>query len=1047
MACTPFPALTVGGFDQSAQGVWANFNETKGDRSCAYVSGNLTVTGPNGSVNFSPPLGGFVKHKFFGTGNYLAVLTTDGAPGPGTRTVEIVDFVASTISSTQVIFVTADSTNPLPWLEPSPGVGSACLVGAPTPSGVAGLVIYRSDTGAVLCAGPSPYTPTGFVSGEVVAGGSVRIKDGTTIIAGPCPSPAGNLTVAPASQAFPTVKVGGCPQAPSTRQFTLRNSGTDCLTITAIGAAGPFSVTSQSTPFPATLNPGAQMTVTVTFAPIAVGTYSVNLAIARNPAVGASQIGCTGVAQAAVAAFSAPGLVDFGTVRVGTPVTRTVTITNSGDVPINLAVAGSSAGAFQWAGFNGPLDCGKSAPITVTFIPTATGQVSTMLTATGTPGGTHIVTLQGTGCIPQATIAVPPAPFPSFGNVRQGYREPRYITVHNTGNDTLSFNATISGPDAALFGLMRPSQSITDVVPPGMPRSYSVEPTFHCGGGAIGDGAEEVVVVFFANAAPPATANATLTIDGHNDPSAPASFTFALTASVIAGNVVDVAAVFDTSGSMADLAQGGVRKIDAAIAAGRLLVGLLPPDLTNRIVGARFATDATVFLPLDAVTGANQGAKVAAVADPPLTPIGSTAIAAGVMTGIAVITARPAPLPPLLTKAAIVLTDGMDNTAFKNPADNLYYSILGHPAYDPAHLGTLIPTHAFVPPSDTKVFAIGLGVGQDIDLSQLATLASGAGGHYLVVDPTQPGTTYQLEKLYTQIYMDLIDIAVIKDPRFTIDAGNKDVHEFDVLDGDVSATIVIYDIDGFRLPFWLETPAGEIVDASFVPAGFQLRAGYTETTRFLEFVMPWGDPARYAGRWRLVVANDGRLCRGAPALRSKNLGFMPGDCKQEKRPIDYGFAIGVGSNFRLDAYLTPAPVKVGDPIRLTAVPSEAGLPVTGCTITVDAVAPNGQSWNGLRLFDDGAHQDADPDDGEYARVFTTTAVAGSYTFTFHATGFTRDGKTVARETVRAKYVEGTVRPPDGNGGPGSDDCCRKLEKLLERQTRLLSQYRSAESIR
>lgn len=86
MACTPFPALTVGRFEISTQGVWNNADETKGNRSCAYASGTLTVTGPNGSTSFNPLLSGFVRHKFFGTGNYLAVLTTDGVqaspPGP-----------------------------------------------------------------------------------------------------------------------------------------------------------------------------------------------------------------------------------------------------------------------------------------------------------------------------------------------------------------------------------------------------------------------------------------------------------------------------------------------------------------------------------------------------------------------------------------------------------------------------------------------------------------------------------------------------------------------------------------------------------------------------------------------------------------------------------------------------------------------------------------------------------------------------------------------------------------------------------------------------
>ena len=70
--------------------------------------------------------------------------------------------------------------------------------------------------------------------------------------------------------------------------------------------------------------------------------------------------------------------------------------------------------------------------------------------------------------------------------------------------------------------------------------------------------------------------------------------------------------------------------------------------------------------------------------------------------------------------------------------------------------------------------------------------------------------------------------------------------------------------------------------------------------------------------------------------------------------MEYGYAIGVGSNFRLQAYLSGGSVKVGQPIRLTGVPTEAGLPVKGCTVTVDAVSPSGQTWTNIVLKDDGA---------------------------------------------------------------------------------------------
>ena len=138
--------------------------------------------------------------------------------------------------------------------------------------------------------------------------------------------------------------------------------------------------------------------------------------------------------------------------------------------------------------------------------------------------------------------------------------------------------------------------------------------------------------------------------------------------------------------------------------------------------------------------------------------------------------------------------------------------------------------------------------------------------------------------------------------------------------------------------------------------------------------------------------------------------------------------------------MTPGPVKVGDPILLTGVVSEAQVPVIGCTVTVQAVAPGGQSWT-LTLVDDGAHQDGGADDGEYAKAFTNTAVAGSYVFTFHATGYSHDKEPVTRETVLSKYVEGWVKePPPGGGRPGGgDECCERLVKLLEQQNRLLGQ--------
>ncbi|QMU58319.1 MAG: choice-of-anchor D domain-containing protein [Boseongicola sp.] len=1037
MACNPFPAPSFGLFIDNVQGIWASTDEAHGDRSCDYTGGTLVVSGPNGSMPFTAGGSQVVRHKFFGSNNYLAVLFLGTGIGPQTATVVIVDFVASSIT-TKIALMTSVPQNQIPWLQFSQGTGSACLIGAPGTINTAIGGIFRSDTGDLLCGGVVPFIPTLEISGEAIAG-ATQIKHGGTVIAGPCPNPSGQLNVTPSSRNFGTVKLGGCAQPAATEQFTLQNSGTDCLTINGIQDVAPYSVISTSTGMPAELEPGESMTATVLFDPAVTGIYNnVTLPVATvNNSGGDSELECDGRGEQAEADCSvSPGAVNFGHTPVGTIENAGFTVTNSGDVPISVTIAGAPPGAvFQWSGTNANLTCGQSVTVPVAFSPTAEGPVSANISVGVNPGSNKTVVLNGEGCIPNAVIQAPPAPFPAFGEVRRGYRMVKFIKVENTGDDTLVFTASISGADAALFGILQSTTSITDVV---ASRTFSVDPTQSCGSGPIGDGEVIVPVVFYADGAPPATANALLTINNHNDASAAASFDYTLSGDIIAGNVVDAVAVLDRSGSMDDAIPGGGTKMQAAIHAGRLLVNLMPPDIENRVAATSYSTNANTFLGIDEITAGNQGAKVNAInaGEPELVPDGWTAIAAGMMVGEKEFAVpRAGAMPAELVKAMIVLTDGLDNTAYLNPDDNRHYSILGGQARDPANTSNFIDTEPYAPPGDVDIYGIGLGTGENIDTMQLASISSAAGGYYGTVDPTSPDTLFQLMKFYTQIYMDLVDTSTIEDPKTTIQAGEKHAYEFDVLRGDVSGMVVVYDLDGLRVPFWLETPLGEIVDPSTIPADFALRAGATEASRFVEFQLPAKEPKRYAGRWKLIVQHDGRVCRGTPDAReTQRMGFLPEKCGDSKKPVDYGFAIGVGSNFRLQAYLSAGSVNVGDPITMTAVPTEAGLPVLGCTVTVDVRAPNGQEWTGITLSDGAVP------DGEYAGVFTPTAQAGSYTFKFRATGYSRDGEPVKREVVRAKYVQGAVRQPPATGNPGgsmSEECCKRIIKILEKNNALL----------
>jgi len=217
---------------------------------------------------------------------------------------------------------------------------------------------------------------------------------------------------------FGAVPVGGCATTPPTRQFTIANDGSDCLTVSAIGNNGPYSVTATSKPLPAVLGHNESMTVTVTFAPTVVGPYNLDLPVTTSPAIGDAVLPCRGSAVAASYAISiTPSTVAFGSWPVGSlhpPIN--ITVTNTGSRPQTVTSSGVSADGFNVAPVNIPLGCGQSTTISVAFTPPTEGFHEAFLQiGHQTGGGQTQVHLTGTGCLPNAIINAPaqvPSRFP-----------------------------------------------------------------------------------------------------------------------------------------------------------------------------------------------------------------------------------------------------------------------------------------------------------------------------------------------------------------------------------------------------------------------------------------------------------------------------------------------------------------------------------------------------------------------------------------------------------------------------------------------------------
>lgn len=916
---------------------------------------------------------------------------------------------------------------------------------------------FRSDTGAQLAAAGQVFNVVKARKAEItaIAPRTIRIYlEPPVQILDEKPLPAGILDVQETCLEFPDAVIGpgvNPALASTTASFHLRNIGNDRLCITAIQNVAPFALSPAPT-FPIQIDPGATVVLPARFSPTAVGNFGpTNLPVTiEAPGTGDTFLCAKGKARAPILKLAfTPSPLAFPEIVAGSTQSAPVNITNTGEAPVTLSVAASTgASPFSWNAIAATaLNPGAPAiSVPVTFAPPAnvesaySDQVHINSTATGSP---HTVNISGHACVPMGVVQWPPAPFPPHGQVERGFRAVRYVKVTNTGDGNVYLRARIvpadlpAPDDTALFGLAPASMSITTM---DLSRDFVINPTQFCGGGPTGPGFDFVAVNFFANAPADATPKRVKLIleelDSGGAPIPGSSRTFEVSATIITEIALDMVGVFDRSGSMSE-SSGSRNKAQAAVEAGRLLVQLLRPDVGDRISTVRFNTQADVMQPIVGVVSANPPPTQADIAASlntsasSIQPGGGTSIAAGIIRALEQIQTPNPAAPPNLKRAIVVLTDANDNTPYQDSGGN-YFTLNG------ANVGSSTSTKVSVP-ADVRVHGVGIGVGDNLNNFVLGQFSSDNHGSSLTVGDLTGEKYFQLEKFFLQVFMDSIDLAVITDPVFTINPGARHVHEFDMLRGDKSFIVVIFDKQGQRLPFRIESPAGEAIIPG-VPAGFQVRVGMTDTARFVEVRVPAGDPARYQGRWRVVIEHNGY---GLPNGGFSNTNLTHGGTAGTtgiKGPVDYGIAIGAGSNFRLQPYVTPAPVYTGDPITATAALAEAGLPALGCAVTVEVESPSGNRHT-LSMVDNGSSPDPTADDGEYTALFIHTAEAGVYTFTFRADGHSRDGEQVHREAVRSKQVlsrpgtPGTGRPGDGRPGdpikPGGPDdaCCQRMWRL------------------
>jgi T5SS/PEP-CTERM-associated repeat protein len=384
---------------------------------------------------------------------------TFSVPGFGTTNV-VVQFAPVTVGSftNNVIFTSANGGTASNTVS---GTGAivpvALFTGSPT-NGVAPLAVTFTDsstgtitnrlwnlgdgttTNTMATSLSHTYGSAGTDTVSLIVSGPVGVSTNTQANYIVVITPA-QLGVNPGTLNYGSITVG----LTNSLSFSVINSGQQTLT-GAVATASPFLITSGS---PYTVAGGQTQTVSVAFAPVAVGSFTNSAIFTSNGGVSTNAVNGTGLAAGNISVT--PASYSFGALTTGTTAQTTLVVTNSGGTAVSngtVNVTGPysilSGATFSVAGFG-------TTNVVVQFAPVAVGGFTNNVIFTSANGGATTNAVNGTG-LAAGNISVTPASY-SFGALTTGTTAQTTLVVTNSGGTAVS-NGTVSvtGPYSILSG-------------------------------------------------------------------------------------------------------------------------------------------------------------------------------------------------------------------------------------------------------------------------------------------------------------------------------------------------------------------------------------------------------------------------------------------------------------------------------------------------------------------------------------------------------------------------------------------------------------------
>ena len=780
---------------------------------------------------------------------------------------------------------------------------------------------------------------------------------------------------------FDEVGAGECS---SWRPVTFENNGNIPFTIGGILSSDPvFQVNLSS--MPGTLDPGDDCTFQVRFCPLSgLSTdtpYSAFITVNYicNSASNSRQIAVSGMGHVPIGELLVSSSFDVGEADWTNPppgnlVERSLRINNVGDasMTVNATITDDAGGVFSLptGGSVGTIVGGNHSNLLIRARVTAetdyVGQLRVEADYGGGAGDVRYVDLLATGHHPVPILDLHTLEI-NYGEVEVGYHFRQAIEIVNVGDAPLTFDIRLqdpTDPDAATeFDLDLGSKG-----PTASGDTELYEMIFH----PTSNGDKEVFLVINNTNEEPPTSKTVRLYGSGTDPLP-----------------LSTMLVIDRSSSMNGMA-GVARKIEAIRDAGNLYATLIMRDDLDYLGITKYnqSNSTPVHLgPIATNLGAAQGLLNDITGQ--LLPDGSTGIGGAMQTAAADFL-DPSLNPPENGMAMILLTDGKENE------EPLIADV--KPAVQTANPELHIYCVGIGDPIETGPYGI-----DGIETSKLQAIADEFQGMFRVIQSISGMQMYDLERFYFKVFAQATGRQLALDPMYFISFSTTIQHVFSVniitcdRDADFLLISELFKIPDLQFHIILEDPTGQIIESGSTIGGIGVHVKSLDKYKLVRVKFPPRTQAEtYAGLWNVYLKPiDERTI----ATMDKYLSAYPSFGGN----IPIAFMVSVGSDYRLEAFLTPGEVLVGETVHVMARTTEAWWPIPGADVRVTVTRPDGSTVT-EKLCDDGLHDDGAANDATFGMTFTSTTQKGYYDFFIRSNGTSERGENVVREMTLSKYI-------------------------------------------